>query len=70
MDSSGADNRSKITVADIDFYYYRQREGSIMTATAAGRRIASIQLIIEKLLEYSRKHLFEKNIERQRKHSM
>lgn len=41
-----------------------------MTATAAGRRIASIQLIIEKLLEYSRKHLFEKNIERQRKHSM
>jgi len=50
----------KITVADIDFYYYRQREGSIMTATAAGRRIASIQLIIEKLLEYSRKHLFEK----------
>ena len=31
-----------------------------MTATAAGRRIASIQLIIEKLLEYSRKHLFEK----------
>lgn len=50
----------KMTVADIDFYYYRQREGSIMTATAAGRRIASIQLIIEKLLEYSRKHLFEK----------
>lgn len=50
----------KIAIADIDFYYYRQREGSIMAATAAQRRIASIVIIIDKLLEYTQKCLSEK----------
>ena len=41
---------------DIHHYAYRQREGSIMTATSAERRIASLQIIVDKLLEYVDKY--------------
>lgn len=43
----------RVTYTDISHYCYRQREGSIMTATAIERRIVSLQTIIDKLLEYA-----------------
>ena len=43
----------RVTYTDISHYCYRQREGSIMTTTATERRIASLQKIVDNLLEYT-----------------
>lgn len=43
----------RVTYTDISHYCYRQREGSIMTGAKVGLRIASLQTIIERLLEYT-----------------
>lgn len=43
----------RVTYTNISHYCYRQREGSIMTTAAAEYRIASLQVIIEKLIEYA-----------------
>lgn len=43
----------RVVYTDIIHYYYRQRENSIMTATSVMRKIASLQIIVEKLLEYA-----------------
>lgn len=42
----------RVVYTDIHHYGYRQREGSIMRATSSARRIASLQIIIDKLLQY------------------
>lgn len=42
----------RVVYTDIHHYGYRQREGSIMTATSSIRRITSLQIIIDKLLQY------------------
>lgn len=42
----------RVVYTDVSHYGYRQREGSIMTATSCERRINSLQIIINKLLEY------------------
>lgn len=46
----------RVVYMDVSHYGYRQREGSIMTATSAERRIASLQIIVDKLLEYADKY--------------
>lgn len=43
---------NKVANTDISHYCYRQREGSIMLTTKVERRIASLQVIISKHLEY------------------
>lgn len=42
----------QVVYTEIHHYGYRQREGSIMTTTSSARRMASLQLIVDKLLQY------------------
>lgn len=43
----------KVVYTEVAHYAYRQREGSIMTATAAEKRAASLSIIIRKLEDYA-----------------
>ena len=46
-------NAQKIVAVDIDFYYYRQREDSVMQSTRLHRRLESLFRVNERLMEYA-----------------
>jgi len=43
----------RMLVVDIDFYFYRQREGSVMRSSSLIKRLDSYFIVTEKLIEFS-----------------
>ena len=50
-----------MVIADIDFYYYRQREGSVMQSTRTTRRLDSYFKVTDKLMEFADRFDFSGN---------
>ena len=48
----------KMAVVDIDFYFYRQRESSVMHTTNPGRRLLSYFRVTDKLFEFANRFNF------------
>ncbi len=49
----------RVVVTNIDFYGYRQREGSIMTSLRRGKRIRDLLFIAERLIRFAGNYSFD-----------
>jgi len=43
----------KMAVVDVDVYYYRQREGSVMKSTGVKKRLDALFLVTDRLMEFA-----------------